>query len=46
LRAEQEFRAAVASVPAADASDFDRWLDEHEQIYASAMTAPVTGAAA
>jgi hypothetical protein len=33
-------------VPAADASDFDRWLDEHEQIYASAMTAPVTGAAA
>jgi len=46
LRAEQEFRAVVASVPTADASDFDRWLDEHEQIYASAMTAPVTGAAA
>lgn len=46
FRGEQGFRAAVASVPAADASDFERWLDEHEKIYASAMTAAVTGATA
>jgi len=44
LAAEQGFRAAVASVPTPDASDFERWLDEHEKIYASAMTATVTGA--